>query len=135
MNERAPQWGDTCLRLVLVSGMPAWRSASGAALVRYEPSASPATVTLSASGEFDADSVDCLHEAVACVCTPQTERILLDLTGVTFADSAFVSELLATRHRCPRLILVGPLPTVVSLVLDAAGVRGVFHIALEEGLG
>lgn len=106
-----------------------WRPVNGAALVRYEPSASPATVTLSASGELDTDSVDCLHEAITCVCTAQTERVLLDLTAV----SAFVNEPLSVCHRC-HLILVGPLPRAVCLALDAAGVRSLFHIALEEGL-
>ncbi|WP_435975575.1 STAS domain-containing protein [Streptomyces sp. Qhu_M48] len=133
MSDRVPEWGDARPRLVLVEGLPAWRAVKDEALVCYEPSASPATVVLSAYGEFDADTVACLHEAVVSVCTAQTDRVLLDLTGVTFAAPAFVDELLAARHRC-HLILVGPLPRPVRLVLEAVGVRSLFHIALEHGL-
>ncbi|MER5967768.1 STAS domain-containing protein [Streptomyces sp. NPDC002057] len=132
MTDRMPQWDDPSPRLVLVSGLPGWRAVNGEALVCYEPSASPATVVLSAYGEFDSDSVDCFREAITGVCTTQTERVLLELTGVTFADSAFVNELLAARDRC-RLILVGPLPRPVRRLLKAAGVLSFFHIALDDG--
>ncbi|MFE5969922.1 STAS domain-containing protein [Streptomyces sp. NPDC056463] len=103
---------------------PVWQDATGHALVRYAPTGSPTTSALHLSGEFDAHTVGCLHEAIGAVRTSQTERLLLDLTGVTFGDAAFVRELSATHDLQLRLVLIGPLPSPVRLVLDITGTPG-----------
>ncbi|MFE5940310.1 STAS domain-containing protein [Streptomyces sp. NPDC056470] len=110
---------------------PVWQDATGHALVRYASTGSPTTAALHLSGEFDAHTVGCLHEAIGVVRTSRTERLLLDLTGVTFGDAAFVRELSATHDLPARLVLIGPLPSPVRLVLDVTGTRGRFHIAFD----
>lgn len=62
----------------------------------------------------------------------QTERLLMDLTEVTFADAAFVHELAATHDLPGRLVLIGPLTSPVRRLLDITGTRGRFHIVFDQ---
>ncbi|MFE5964639.1 STAS domain-containing protein [Streptomyces sp. NPDC056463] len=112
--------------------IPAWQDATGHALVRYAPTGSPTTAVLHLIGEFDADTMGCLHEAIWAVRFSQTERLLMDLTEVTFADAAFVHELAATRDLPGRLVLIGPLTSPVRRLLDITGTRGRFHIVFDQ---
>ncbi|MET9934988.1 MULTISPECIES: STAS domain-containing protein [unclassified Streptomyces] len=111
-------------RFFFIGGSPAWRAGRGDVLVLHEPTATASTAVLAASGEFDSDTVCCLCEALDCVCTTQTQRIMLDLTCVTFGDCV----LLGARHRCTRLILLGPLAGPVRKVLELTGTRKLFQI-------
>ncbi|WP_158710578.1 STAS domain-containing protein [Streptomyces flavochromogenes] len=127
MGDRTTGTEGEYLRQFLHAGAPAWESGDGAAMVRW-PTGSLATVLLSATGEFDVDSVACLREAFDCAWTGQTERILLDVTRVEFADAAFIHELLDTRHRAGRLVLVGPVPRPVRKLLETTG-HAIFSIS------
>jgi anti-anti-sigma factor len=84
------------------------------------------------SGEFDADTVNCLTEAVGSACTSRTERLLLDLTEVAFADSGFIHALSEADALPGRLVLIGPLSPPLRRVLDLTGTRERFHIVLDD---
>ncbi|MFF9473423.1 STAS domain-containing protein [Streptomyces roseolus] len=127
-----PQDDRIPVRLHLVDGAPAWRPARGDALVRYAPCGSPTTALLLLSGDFDADTVSCLREALDAVRTPQIELVLLDLAGVRFGDSALVHELTDTRFRPQRHVLMGPLTRQVACLLDVTGTRDILDITLDD---
>ncbi|MFJ3819210.1 STAS domain-containing protein [Streptomyces sp. NPDC090056] len=136
MDDHRARKNTTPTRLVCVDGFPVWISADETAYVRYEPTGTPATTLLSAGGEFDASSTDCLHEALTATHTPQTERTLLDLAHVTFADTAFVQELLTAHRRPGRLILIGPLTHPVRVALDLSpDTYSLFLISPEDSCG
>ncbi|MFD5768327.1 STAS domain-containing protein [Streptomyces sp. NPDC127049] len=118
--DRARDRGSST-RLHLVDGAPAWRAHHGNALVRYAPVGCPNTAALLLSGDFDADTVPCLREALDTVRTPQVELVLLDLVGVSFGDSALVHELTDTRNRPERHLLIGPLRSQVARLLTLTG--------------
>ncbi|MGW6534468.1 STAS domain-containing protein [Streptomyces sp. NPDC055051] len=115
-------------RLHLVDGAPAWRAHHGNALVRYAPVGRPITAALLLSGDFDADTVPCLREALDAVRTPQVELVLLDLTGVSFGDSALVHELTDTQNRPERHLLIGPLRSQVARLLTLTGTEDTFDV-------
>ncbi|MER7538374.1 STAS domain-containing protein [Streptomyces sp. NPDC097704] len=85
-------------------------SAPGADAYRRAPPRLDGTVLLRASGEFDRASVGCLRQALKDARHDAAARILLDLTAVTFGDSAFLHTLLTARRNPVRPVLVGPLP-------------------------
>ncbi|MEU2548518.1 STAS domain-containing protein [Streptomyces roseolus] len=123
-------WTHT--RLHLVDGAPAWRPTRGDALVRYTSCGRPTTALLLLSGDFDADTVPCLREALDAVRTPQIELVLLDLAGVRFGDSALVHELTDARCRPQRHVLMGPVTRQVALLLDVTDTRYTLDIALDD---
>ncbi|MEU3606242.1 hypothetical protein AB0E83_12420 [Streptomyces sp. NPDC035033] len=105
---RRPRAQEPLVRLLGV-GAPVWRSRPGYATARRLPSRHPGTAALAWSGEFDAHSAVCPGEALDAVRTPWTERVLLDPTGVEFADAAFAHHRPpppTTAHRPP------PSPTI-----------------------
>ncbi|WP_030762518.1 STAS domain-containing protein [Streptomyces griseus] len=126
-----PPDGGPPVRLHLVDSTPAWRPPSGDTLVRYVPAGSPATAVLLLSGGFDTETVPCLREALDAVRTPQVELLLLDLTGVSFGDSALVHELTDTQNRPQRHVLLGPLTRQVGRLLDLTCTRHTLPIALD----
>ncbi|MFF2776009.1 STAS domain-containing protein [Streptomyces sp. NPDC058052] len=134
MTPDRPQRDGPRTRLCLVDGAPAWRPAHGDALVRYAPAGRPSTAVLVLSGEFDAGTVPCLREALDAVRTPQIERVLLDLAGIRFGDSALVHELTDTRLRPQRHMLVGPLTRQVARLLDLTGSRHALDVAFDIAL-
>lgn len=111
---------------------PAWQDATAHARVRYAPTGCPTTAVLHLSGEFDADTAGCLREAIDWVRSSRTERLLLDLTEVTFGDAAFVQELADTHDLPGRLVLIGPLTSPVRRLLDVTGTRHRFHIVFDQ---
>lgn len=72
------------------------------------------------SGEFDADSVHVLRQALTAACDC---RMIVDCTDVAFADSALLHALLDARRR---LILAGPLPTQPHRLFDSTGTTPLF---------
>ncbi|WP_234315259.1 STAS domain-containing protein [Streptomyces globisporus] len=104
---------------------------SGHAQVRRENTGSAATWLLSASGEFDVDTIDCLHDALTAARKAHAERILLDLADVVFGDSTFLHELVRAHRGPSRLVLVGPLPGRLRRLFELTGTYPLFHIALD----
>ncbi|MFI8828553.1 STAS domain-containing protein [Streptomyces sp. NPDC053431] len=117
----------------LSDGVRGYRSADGAAFVRRESSGSGATWILCAVGEFDSESVSCLREALLDARQDGCDRILLDLSGVTFGDSSFLHELIRSHHGPGRLVLVGPMTDQIRRLFEITGTLRLFHIALGRG--
>ncbi|MFD9305423.1 STAS domain-containing protein [Streptomyces sp. NPDC060048] len=81
------------------------------------------------AGEFDQDTLGSLRAACAAAADhPGLRRIVLDVTRVTFADSAMLNLMLILL-RTGRLILAGPVPTRLGRLLDLTGAREVFPTA------
>ncbi|MEU0000323.1 STAS domain-containing protein [Streptomyces microflavus] len=113
-----------------------WRS-QARVHVRREQDA----LVVTASGEFDADEQDLLPAAWSEVDERALSITVLDLSGVTFADSSFLDALLRGRvlHRGAgrRLVLVGPLHPRVITLLTVTQVLEHFEIAdsVAQALG
>ncbi|GGU81329.1 hypothetical protein GCM10010275_15250 [Streptomyces litmocidini] len=110
---------------------PVYGATSGHARVRRENTGSPATWLLSASGEFDVDTIDCLRDALTAARQAGAERILLDLADVVFGDCAFLHELVRAHRGSSRLVLVGPLPAQIRRLLELTGTYPLFRITLD----
>ncbi|SEB66585.1 STAS domain-containing protein [Streptomyces sp. TLI_105] len=110
---------------------PVYGAKSGHARVRRESTGSPATWLLSASGEFDVDTIDCLRDALTAARKAHAERILLDLADVVFGDSTFLHELVRAHRGPSRLVLVGPLPGQLRRLFEMTGTYRLFHITLD----
>ncbi|MFE5534707.1 STAS domain-containing protein [Streptomyces sp. NPDC056519] len=78
------------------------------------------------SGEFDADTIHVFREVLAAI--GSSTRLVVDLTGVTFADSSLLHALLDARHR---IVLAGPLPRRFHRLLDRSGTMRQFATAPE----
>lgn len=86
---------------------------------------------LSALGEIDLASVDLLETSLAGVTASGTEKVLIDLTGVTFLDSTGLRTLLSAHIRLAEA--GGTLALVVSggpveRLLDITGVGSTLNI-------
>ncbi|XMN11141.1 STAS domain-containing protein [Streptomyces griseobrunneus] len=98
-------------------------------------------LVITASGEFDTDEQDLLPAAWAEADEQALPLTVLDLSGVTFGDSSFLDALLQARalHHSAgrRLVLVGPLPPSILLLLTVTHVLEHFDIAdsLTQALG
>ncbi|MFD7079090.1 STAS domain-containing protein [Streptomyces sp. NPDC059918] len=78
------------------------------------------------SGEFDADTIHAFREVLGA--TGSSMRLVVDLTGVTFADSSLLHALLDARHR---IVLAGPLPRQFRRLLDRTGTMRQFTTTPE----
>ncbi|MFE9927845.1 STAS domain-containing protein [Streptomyces sp. NPDC005533] len=79
-------------------------------------------------GELDADtSVPLADAGEAAVSDPAVQRIVLDMSGVTFADSSLLNILLRI-HRSGRLVVAGPLHHRLVALLELTGAHTVLTI-------
>ncbi|MGW6824247.1 STAS domain-containing protein [Streptomyces sp. NPDC055005] len=80
------------------------------------------------AGEFDQRTLGPLHEAGnAALTDPTIQRIVLDVSRITFADSSMLNEMFRLR-RAGDLVLVGPLPPSLARVLELTQAFPLFHI-------
>lgn len=79
------------------------------------------------SGEFDADSIHVFREVLAAT---DGTPLVVDLTGITFADSSLLHALIEAHGR---IVLTGPLPRQFHRVLDLTGTARQFTIAPDAG--
>ncbi|MER6394366.1 STAS domain-containing protein [Streptomyces sp. NPDC001523] len=80
------------------------------------------------AGEFDQRTLGPLHEAGdAALADPTIERIVLDVSRITFADSSMLNEMFRLR-RAGDLVLVGPLPPSLARVLELTQALPLFRI-------
>ena len=90
----------------------------------------PASSTLRVTGEIDMSTAPTVHEAAINAIRVYT-ALDIDLSDVTFMDSAGLHVLLATQRRAERhggyLRLLHPTPRVMR-VLEVTGVDGLFEI-------
>ncbi|MFK0239054.1 STAS domain-containing protein [Streptomyces vinaceus] len=78
-------------------------------------------------GEFDAHSSGLLDRELREAAHERVSRVILDASQITFADSAFLSVLIAG-HRALPLILAGPLQHRFAGLLATTRLDTVFHI-------
>ncbi|GAA3398622.1 STAS domain-containing protein [Streptomyces roseoviridis] len=126
-------WDDGIPPVFLAPGRRTYRTADGSARVQHEVVGPAGTWLLCAAGEFDSDSVGALHEALGDARRAGAERILLDLSRVTFGDSVFLHELLKAHDGPGRLVLVGPLTGQVRRLFELTGTLRLFRLALDRG--
>ncbi|WP_052714047.1 STAS domain-containing protein [Streptomyces katrae] len=78
------------------------------------------------AGEFDLDTTGKLE--AACQGEAAGARLLvIDVTGVAFADSSFLNVLIRLRNTRP-VVLAGPLPHQLERLLEMTGARALFTI-------
>lgn len=88
------------------------------------------------AGEVDASTSDELDKALSALLARGKERIVLDLTGVSYMASRGLGVLLKARkvaaERSGGLVLVNP-SEVVRSAIEVLGFDAVFDIARSEG--
>ncbi|MCX4960971.1 STAS domain-containing protein [Streptomyces virginiae] len=78
------------------------------------------------TGEFDLDTTGEL--AVACDrVTADAQLLVIDVSGVAFADSSFLNVLIRLRNSRP-LVLAGPLPSQLHRLLEMTGALALFAL-------
>lgn len=87
------------------------------------------TIVLSPVGEFDLSNLDLLRATFLEAATPETNRIVIDLSGTTFVDSMAIGTMLGVARRTNGwggwVRLVAPRPNV-RRVLHMTGLDKVF---------
>lgn len=78
------------------------------------------------SGEFDADTIHVFREVLEA--TDDTGTLVVDLSGVTFADTSLLHALFDARRR---VVLAGPLPCQFHRILDLTGLMQLFTAASD----
>ncbi|MER7521224.1 STAS domain-containing protein [Streptomyces sp. NPDC126499] len=109
-----------------------YRAPSGTAWVVRESSPAPGTVVLAASGEFDVETVGCLHHALAEARLEGSREVVLDVSRVGFGDSSFLHELVSAHFAGHRLVLAGPLPRQLRQLFALTGTLGLFTIVKDR---
>ncbi|MFG3349876.1 STAS domain-containing protein [Streptomyces sp. NPDC048018] len=111
-----------------------YRAAAGTAWVVREPSPDPGTVLLSATGEFDVDTVGCLRRALAEARRGGSRRTVLDISQVGFGDAAFLHELVTAHFSGHSFVLAGPIPRQLRQLFAATGTLRLFTIARDRAV-
>ncbi|MCY0962717.1 STAS domain-containing protein [Streptomyces sp. H27-H5] len=89
---------------------------------------------IACSGEFDQGSLEPLRQACGpAIADPAVRRIVLDVSRITFADSAMLDTMLYLQ-RSGRLVLAGPLPRCLAHILEITQAGRLFTItdSVEE---
>lgn len=119
--------------------MPRKPAADGPAPETHE--ASPGCLIVRIEGDVDAESSPDLLEKLTSVLATATDRLVIDLSEVTFFDSAGIRCLLTLRRRagdrrgCLRLVM--PKRPGVRRALDLISIEQVMPVAesVEKALG
>ncbi|MFF2775919.1 STAS domain-containing protein [Streptomyces sp. NPDC058052] len=104
----------------------------GVALVTRDLSAPAGVWLLDVRGEFDRDTLPCLRAALDDAYAAGAARIALDLSGVTFGDSSFLSALLQAHHDHEDLLLVGPFTGQIRRLFEVTGTDRVLTLAPDR---
>ena len=87
-------------------------------------------------GEARVEGIPTLEEAVDRVRDQGAQSLLLDLTGLSFMDSASAGTLMRVSQELKthdgRMVLYG-VPRLISRMIDAAGLTAVFDVVPDEG--
>jgi anti-anti-sigma factor len=79
------------------------------------------------SGELDSANVASLQERLASIPSQSPQRLIFDLTGLRFMDSAGIAVLIGAATNAGGVSLRNPSP-VIRRVLQATGLSNVFSI-------
>jgi anti-anti-sigma factor len=91
---------------------------------RLDPTGTP---VLAVSGELDMSNAGSLEAAVAAITAQHPARLIFDLSGVRFMDSAGIAVLVGAATDVSAVVLRDPSP-VVRRVIDLTGLAGVLPI-------
>ncbi|OKK22065.1 hypothetical protein AMK16_02255 [Streptomyces sp. CB00455] len=78
-------------------------------------------------GEFDITSTGPLREALEAAARDGVSRTVLDLVGLSFADSTLLNTLIQAHNR-QHLVLAGPLSPQLARLFEVTGTDAVFHL-------
>jgi anti-sigma B factor antagonist len=79
------------------------------------------------SGELDTSNADSLQERVASIPPQSAQRLIFDLTGLRFMDSAGIAVLIGAATKASSVSLRNPSP-IIRRVLETTGLSNVFSI-------
>jgi anti-anti-sigma factor len=88
---------------------------------------STGTQVVMLSGELDSSNADSLQEQVASIPPQPPRRLIFDLTGLLFMDSAGIAVLIGAAAKASSVSLRNPSP-IIRRVLEATGLSSVFSI-------
>ncbi|MGN6168815.1 MAG: STAS domain-containing protein [Solirubrobacteraceae bacterium] len=92
----------------------------------------PEPTVIASEGEIDAASVEEFRRALSEAARGGADRLVVDLSDVSFIDSSGLSALLDVHNRLRRdkrqLVVVAPRGTVAAVLLELAGLRGSLSI-------
>ncbi|MEU7700527.1 STAS domain-containing protein [Streptomyces sp. NPDC039028] len=117
----------------VAAALPQERRDDGEAFVVREAASGCGTVVLTLVGSFGVGTVACLHEALSEARLERAPRTVLDLTGVTFGDSAFLHELLTAHFSHRDLLLLGPVPRHLHHLFLRTGTLRLFAFVPDRG--
>lgn len=99
-----------------------------AATVQIDMHLDPAgTQVVVLSGELDSSNAASLQEQVASIPSQPPRRLIFDLTGLRFMDSAGIAVLIGAVAKASSVSLRNPSP-IIRRVLEATGLSSVFSI-------
>jgi anti-sigma B factor antagonist len=79
------------------------------------------------AGELDSSNAASLKERVASIPPQPAQRLIFDLTGLRFMDSAGIAVLIGVAAQASGVSLRNPSP-IIRRVLEATGLSSVFSI-------
>jgi anti-sigma B factor antagonist len=79
------------------------------------------------SGELDSSNADLLKERLASIPTQPAQRLIFDLTGLRFMDSAGIAVLIGVAAKASSVSIRNPSP-IIRRVLTTTGLDNVFSI-------
>lgn len=129
---KSPEFAEDGIPQGFVASGPHTYRSRGVATVTRDLSAPPDTWLLVVRGEFDRDTLPCLRAALDDAGAADAERIVLDLSGVTFGDSSFLNELLVAHGRPGQLVLVGPFTGQIRRLFELTGTDVVLTLAPDR---
>jgi len=91
---------------------------------RVDPSGAP---VVTVSGELDMSNASSLEATVASITAEGPERLIFDLSGLRFMDSAGIAVLVGAASKVNAVALRNPSP-VVRRVIELTGLSGVLPI-------
>jgi len=87
---------------------------------------------IASEGEIDAASVEAFRRALSEAARGGADRLVIDLTEVSFIDSSGLAALLDVHNRLRRdrreLVVVAPSGSAAAVLLELTGLRGSLSI-------
>ncbi|OEJ30330.1 hypothetical protein BGK67_02245 [Streptomyces subrutilus] len=80
------------------------------------------------AGEFEGEAAQAVREVLEAVAHSTARKTIIDCTRIAFTDSALLHVLLDARP-AHRMILAGPLPRQLDVLLTRTGTTHLFVIA------
>jgi anti-sigma B factor antagonist len=109
------------------------RAKAGSRPMTSAPFPLPELTVIASEGEIDVSSVGAFRNALSEATRAGVDRLVIDLSEVSFIDSSGLGALLEAHNRLRRdkrqLVVVAPSGTAAAVLLELAGLRGRLSIA------